>query len=163
MFLTMATFKKTLILFLILVGVINLKAQESISSAGNFNKCCSGSMSWSLGEISQVGSCSININESYTEQQTSSDFTTLELDNSEVKFSIYPNPFTEYITIAIGEKNVRKSELCIYSINGALILTIGLTANISTLQTTTLDKGTYIAKIQSGNNTSQSFTILKLK
>lgn len=66
------------------------------------------------------------------------------------KVKLYPNPASTFVTIE-QERN-SKSQLCIYSLTGKLVMIKGLNNKVEQVDVSELSKGLYVLKITSGNN-----------
>jgi len=77
--------------------------------------------------------------------------------NSKEVVSIYPNPFTNQISLIINNAlQINKFELRMYNVLGALVLTKNVTTQSSTIETGDLPSGIYFYKIIDNKNTIQS-------
>ena len=69
--------------------------------------------------------------------------------------AIYPNPFTEFITINNISK-VDKAELNIYNILGVIVMNVIINEQLTTIKTTNLTAGFYFYNVISNNKIIQS-------
>lgn len=74
-----------------------------------------------------------------------------------VELSVYPNPFTDQLTISVNEAGIGK-QIQIYSVNGVLLKTITTTGMTTTVYLQEFSKGIYFMQIQ---NTDQTIRIVK--
>ena len=72
-------------------------------------------------------------------------------------FSIYPNPFSSFATIAIKDiSQLHKVELRIYNVLGEEVMTTSITKQITTFDTSNLSTGIYSYQVTDNNKTIQS-------
>ena len=151
-------------LILLLIGANNTISQEVISAAGNYNESNTGSVSWVLGEVIQSNMATLsnenNIEEASQNTNNSSSLTKNEL---KIEYSIYPNPFTDYISISIENDDINTYKLNIYNIQGKLISTKSLNQGSTLIPTKELAVGSYLAQIQSEEYNTEAFKIIKSK
>ncbi|WP_025740160.1 T9SS type A sorting domain-containing protein [Aquimarina pacifica] len=74
---------------------------------------------------------------------------------------LFPNPFTNYFTIDLGEK--ANSALKIYSISGQLLISKNLTTHTNTIHTDGLNNAIYIMEISNEDGTKNYKKIIKNK
>jgi hypothetical protein len=80
-----------------------------------------------------------------------------ETENQAEVIGLYPNPFTEELNITVYEASqINKSELRIYNLLGAEILTVELNQEQTTVKTNELVRGLYFYKVVNANKTIQS-------
>lgn len=63
------------------------------------------------------------------------------------KFSIYPNPATNYITL--GNLSDGENEIAIYSVSGNCVMAFEAKGSTQTIDVSALDKGMYLLKLNS--------------
>jgi hypothetical protein len=74
-----------------------------------------------------------------------------------LSMSIYPNPFSQYITIAINDvSQVNKAKLRIFDTHGAEVMSTGIAKQSTTLETGSLSSGTYFYKMINNDQIIQS-------
>lgn len=71
--------------------------------------------------------------------------------------TIYPNPFSKSATITLNDATyINKTELRIYNILGSEVMSIGITKQTTTLNTSNLTSGVYFYKVIANNKTIQT-------
>lgn len=75
-------------------------------------------------------------------------------DFSKISFSIFPNPFNEYITITLNHINTNKIVVYIINVSGNTVKTFNLSNLNYTINTADLPNGIYFIKIIDVNYTS---------
>ena len=75
-----------------------------------------------------------------------STISTIENEGSQINSKVYPNPFGDQLTIETNFTNAK--EFNIYSVHGELLLTGQLTANVSTIDLSSLAPNVYILKAE---------------
>ena len=89
--------------------------------------------------------------------QTSCIATDVMNKNINEGITIYPNPFNSYITITMNDMvKMNESELRIYNVLGANVMSMIVTKQSTTIETSSLASGVYFYKIISGNGLVQS-------
>jgi len=68
---------------------------------------------------------------------------------SESSMKVYPNPFTEQVTIDLGENLDSSTQAAVYSVNGGLVLQKELTNSKTTIDLSGLSSGAYVVKVLS--------------
>lgn len=75
-----------------------------------------------------------------------STISTIENEGSQINSKVYPNPFGDQLTIETNFTNAK--EFNIYSVHGELLLTGQLTANVNTIDLSSLAPNVYILKAE---------------
>jgi hypothetical protein len=89
-----------------------------------------------------------------------SGITQLAAENSDA-VTIYPNPFTTSITIAINDVSLtNNSELAVYNVLGQLVINDMLTKQVTTLNSKHLPSGIYFYKVMSAGKTIKTGSLI---
>jgi hypothetical protein len=155
---------KTKILFFLCSFLFFLKgnAQQSINAGGGDATGSNGKVSFTIGQIDYVTATGSGGSVSQGVQQPFEIFTLGTDDIPEIKleFSIYPNPTTDLLYIKNGNNDL-KFKYQLFDISGKLIFTSFTSVQEDQINMTSYQAGTYILVIQSDNNLTKSFKILK--
>ena len=153
--------KFTILLFTLVVYVMN--GQESVSTMGQDFATSSGSLSFTLGQLSNethdVSSWSLQegVHQVY---KNGSSFGIIKLD-SEYTFGIYPNPFQNYIVIQSEADKLVGSNYCIYDMSGRIILRGEIDSRYFRINTDFMPSASYVINITTADNIKYSLTIEK--
>jgi hypothetical protein len=153
--------KFTIILLTLVVYVMN--GQESISTMGQDFSTSTGSLSLTLGQLSNethdISSWSLQegVHQVY---KNSSSFEIIKLD-SEYAFGIYPNPFQNYIVIQSETDKLVGSNYCIYDMSGRIILKGEIDSRYFRINTDFMPSASYAINITTADNIKYSLTIEK--
>lgn len=74
-------------------------------------------------------------------------------DFTEAGMSVFPVPFGNELYIEKGSSNIENGIVKIYSLDGKLINESNMSGNLHTINTSSLAKGIYIVKLETGNTT----------
>ncbi len=74
---------------------------------------------------------------------------TLSLDETEITFSIYPNPATDKLIIDAG--TLVKANIKLLDLSGRIVISTKMNQSLQTLDLTTLSNGVYMIKVEYGN------------
>jgi hypothetical protein len=148
--------KFTIILLTLVVYVMN--GQESISTMGQDFSTSTGSLSLTLGQLSNethdISSWSLQegVHQVY---KNSSSFEIIKLD-SEYAFGIYPN-----IVIQSETDKLVGSNYCIYDMSGRIILKGEIDSRYFRINTDFMPSASYAINITTADNIKYSLTIEK--
>lgn len=153
--------KNLIILFSILAIVGSVKAQsiyfETVSVAGDGNN----QLSWTIGESMTSTFSSDDYILTQGLHQGSYIITSVKANkSSNIKLSIYPNPFTVNFNINISEisDNFRFE---IITITGQVIASNKITSNITNINMSQFTASNYILNVYTENNIISTFKIIK--
>lgn len=128
-------------------------AQESVVSSGDYHSNTSGSISWTVGEVSTEtyqGSSAIL---TQGQQQHYYDFTSVEEQSSDFNFSAYPNPVSDVMNIQVDNYQEGSLEIALYSLEGKLLLKERMDNSIHQIYLNQFEASNYIVTIS--NNSGQ--------
>jgi len=135
--------------FLLIVISFHTKAQEVISSGGDYYENADISVSWTIGEpITETISNSSNI---LTQGFHQSKLT--------VSISLFPNPTQDFVNLKVGDYANLTFQL--YSFNGKLIQTNKLFSENTEIKMNSLSASAYFLKILKRNKIIKTFQIIK--
>lgn len=155
---------KTKILFLLFSFIFFLKgnAQQSVNAGGGNATGSNGKVSYTIGQIDYVTATGSGGSVSQGVQQPFEIFTLGidEIPEIKLEFSIYPNPTTDVLYIK-NENLDLKFKYQLYDISGKLIFSNNKTVQEDTISMSGYTAGTYLLIVQTENNQSKSFKIIK--
>ncbi len=154
-------------ILLFAIGLTELKAQETIPTSGGNATGAGGSVSYTVGQVvystntGAGGSVAAGVQQPYEISVVTS------LDkNSKIDLicSAYPNPTTDFLRLRIEGDLQTKYTASLYTANGALLKTIEIVANETSIDMSNLVMATYFLKIVNTKNaaSSQEFKTFKI-
>ncbi|MCX6190252.1 MAG: T9SS type A sorting domain-containing protein [Bacteroidetes bacterium] len=135
---------KLFTLFLLILGLSGLQAQQALPTTGGNAQGTGGSASYSVGQV--VYTTNTGTNGSVAQGVT---------------FTAYPNPTTDYLILRIEEYNNPDLSYQLFDINGKILDTHKITIGETTIAMSNFVAGTYILKITNNNQEVKSFKIIK--
>lgn len=160
---------------LLSLGLTGLHAQEAILASGGDASGSGGSVSYSVGQVVYTTNTGANGSAAQGVQQPYeiSDATGLEeAKGFNLKYTAYPNPATDLLTLKIVEqseipmiigKNYDSENLSyqLFDINGILLESKKLTGNSIAILMANLASATYFLKVYNNQKELKTFTIIK--
>tara|TARA_B110000027_G_C16102001_1_gene293552 strand:+ start:1032 stop:1508 length:477 start_codon:yes stop_codon:yes gene_type:complete len=143
----------------------HVNAQESISTLGQDLIISSGSLSFTLGQISNETQNLSSYSLQEGVQQVYSDNSTFGIvkSDSEYAFEIYPNPFQNHIIIQAQKDQLSGAKYNIYDISGRLVIGGEIEESSTHIETEFLPSASYILKITDSKRLNHSVNIEKIK
>ena len=150
--------QKRLILIIVLFSaIISTKAQEVVSSSGNYQETSSGSLSWTIGEpITETATNGNTLTQGF--QQSGITVTNITELNTELNVSVFPNPTNEFVKIVSSED--RDYTIQLFNISGKLLVEKEINKTDNTINMNEFTNGTYLLKITNKNETN-TYQIIK--
>lgn len=138
-----------------------LSQQGTVGAGGNINSP-TGSVSFSVGQVSDRTTSNSNFTISEGIQQTYEIYT---LSTSELSFKfdvkIFPNPTVDILKVSFSNESKQETEFQIFDMNGSMLLNEHtLNENID-LNMSNFTPGSYLLKMYSSNQIINSFKIIK--
>ncbi len=155
--------KKTITLFLLLVILANIKAQETVGSAGQDLNNAQINTTFTIGEpvINTLSSNSNTILSGYHQPHLKIDAISIK-EGKEWNISIYPNPATNYVNVDWDNKSINYLKYTLLDVNGKIILQGQNTENLR-INVEAISSGNYFLHLNSNNKQSQIYKIQKTK
>jgi len=157
---------KLSVILLLALGLVELKAQEAIPASGGNASGAGGSVSYSVGQV--VYSTNSGINGSVTagvqQPYEISVVTGLnDVNGIQLVCSAYPNPTTDFLMLRIEDELKAQYTAYLYTANGALLKSIKIEANETSIDMSKLVTATYFLKIVNTKHASSSQEIKTFK
>ncbi len=152
--------KKSSLAILFVLIMFQTKAQEVISSGGDYNENATISISWTLGEpvIETVSNTSNVLTQGF--QQTKLTVSEIfEINSKNISISLFPNPTQDFVNLEVDNYNNLTFQL--FSFNGKLIQTNKLSSKNTEIKMTNLSAATYFLKILNNNKLIKTYKIIK--
>jgi hypothetical protein len=151
-----------IILFLLIAGLTEIQAQHSISASGGDVTGSSGTISFSVGQMTYTtitgtnGSIEQGVQHAYViSSQTGIN------EGIVLKHSIFPNPVNDYLTLQIDNSELTGYSFHLYDISGRLLQSQKIYENNSWIYMGDLKPATYMLKIYRNERTIKTFKIIK--
>ena len=139
-----------------------LQAQQLVSSAGEFYQNSSGSLSFSVGELSiETFSNSNNILTQGFHQTNLIAIAIKELKDLKFEIIVFPNPTKDFVLLKIPIENFTGLQYKIYDIHGKLLQNKILKENETEISFANFSPSTYFIKVSDGNKVLKTFKIVK--
>jgi hypothetical protein len=156
--------KIQLIIVLVTFAIVSIKAQslEVVTSSGDFHKQSSGSLSWTLGEVTVE--TLIGTNHILTQGFQQNKLTVTAIDKLQIpgiEFNVYPNPTNSYLFIEVKTEKQRDLNLKLYDLNGKLILQEKFAGSHQTVSMQNYKPANYILRITEDNKEIMTYKIVK--
>jgi hypothetical protein len=135
---------------------------EVHSSAGNSFSNSSGQLDWTLGETvtSTLNAPGTTATQGFHQPDLS--ITTMLAENESIVVSLYPNPVVSSLQVSLTNPVVA-TKLELFTAEGKVVLSKEINAAQTELSMTDLSSGTYLLKISSAGNKSNTYRIIKSK
>ena len=155
--------KKTLLAASLLCAAFSIQAQQAIPSSGGNATGSGGTSSYSVGQLAYHTDSGSGGSSSQGVQQSFEIFT---LSNSELKTltlmaSMYPNPSTDYVILALADSKLTGLSYAMYNIQGKVVTKGKVSQKNTQIGMQGLASGTYILKVNQANNELKTFKIIK--
>lgn len=142
------------------ICIINLNAQEIISSSGSYSQNANGSLSWTIGE--PMTETLTNGTEILTQGFQQSNLTVssiFELEQLNITVKVAPNPTPDIITLYID--NYQGINYQLFDFNGKLLTQSDVFSKETKINFSHLAYAAYFLKIMKGSQMIKSFQIIK--
>ena len=149
-------------LLFLLLGFSYTYAQQSVNSSGGEGTGTGGNFSFSVGQLDYVSATGSNGSVSQGVQQPFEIFVlgTDEIPEISLELSIYPNPTTDVLFVK-NENSDIKFNYQLFDIAGKTMASSPKMVQVDQIDMTSLVSGTYLLHIQTNNNLTKSFKIIK--
>ncbi|MFZ9029101.1 MAG: T9SS type A sorting domain-containing protein [Crocinitomicaceae bacterium] len=151
----MRTISTTLLFTSLIFGAFG---QQNAVSAGGDASGTGGTASYSIGQVDYINGSGSNGNMNEGVQQPYEFFQEVGLEEEIIISTVYPNPATDIIQIEFENAAQRKLEL--FDQNGKLVLNASCNESNTSLDLSTLAKGSYMLSVQREQKT-QTIKLIK--
>jgi opacity protein-like surface antigen len=155
---------KLVIVFLFVIGLAVVHAQNTIPAAGGNAAGAGGTASYSIGQIvytknaGTTGSLAQGVQQPYEISVVTGIEEALGIS---LEINVYPNPATDYIKLIIENYEIENLKYQLYDINGSLLQTDIIESNETNIIMQTLLPSTYFLKVIQDNKDVKTFKIIK--
>ncbi len=144
---------------LLALGLTELKAQDAIPASGGNASGAGGSVSYSVGQVVYTSNSGTNGSVTAGVQQPYEISVVTGLNDAngiQLVCSVYPNPATDFLKLKIEDELKTQYTAYLYNTNGALLKSIKVDANETSIDMSNLVTGTYFLKILTTKNPASS-------
>jgi len=149
------------ILFLLLFVAGSTTAQEVVSASGGTATAAGTQVSWTIGEpvIATISDANNTLTQGF--HQTKLTVTAInDIQVSGVEIKVYPNPTSDFVTVHFS-KVVEKPTYFLFDLSGRMIQQKNIESTDEKIDMTNYSGGSYILKLNSGQQPLQTFKIIK--
>ncbi|WP_309640766.1 T9SS type A sorting domain-containing protein [Flavobacterium sp.] len=153
---------KHLLTVMMLFAVFSIHAQKSAGTAGGDASGKSGTAAYSVGQTSYTSDLGSRGSTSQGVQHAYEIFKISDSKHfSDAHFSMYPNPTEDIINIDVGNFETKNLSYQLYDIAGKLQLAGKLAGQTTSVALKGFPTGTYVVRLLSGEQSIQTFKIIK--
>lgn len=152
-------------LFLLVLGITGLQAQESVNITGGNASGSGGSASYSVGQVVYTTNTGTNGSVAQGVQQSFEISVVTGIEDAKsinLTVSVYPNPTTDYLTLDVKDFDLSNLSFQLYDINGRLLQSQKITGNRTSIRMSNLLAAIYFVKVIQGNRDVKTFKIIKI-
>ena len=150
-------------LFLVIIGLTGLQAQQAVTSAGGDATGSGGTASYSVGQIAYTSISNANGSVNQGMQQPYEFFTNGIDENKfiSLKMTVYPNPTKASVFLRIDNQELQNYSFQLYDMSGNLISSQKISYTETSIPMENLSAATYFLKVTDNNNVLKTFKIIK--
>ncbi len=155
--------KLFLLFSLLLTSSISL-AQSVIPASGGTGTGSGGSVSFTVGQVSNnsiEGEPNYSIEGVQQPYEISIVNSLSEQEESGVTLSAFPNPTEQHLKLSIGGKSYENLSYTLYSLKGDVLLSRKITTRETSLDLINFPNGTYLLKVLESTKPLKTFRIVK--
>lgn len=149
---------------IILIGCIELNAQNAIPASGGYAAGTGGTVSYSVGQVvySQFSGTNGNITQGVQQPYEISVVTAIkEAEGITLEMLVYPNPATDFIRLKIVNFEITKLDYKLYDTAGSLVKVGKIDDAETIISMQDLRPSTYFLKILQGTKDIKTFKLIK--
>lgn len=154
---------KILFTLILVANTISQNAQESVVGTGENTSESNGSVSYSIGQIyyTSIETTSGSVTQGVQQPYEILTLSGAEITNIELRFSVYPNPTTSFVTLEILEIELTQLSFTLFDLQGKLLFERKVAQTSTSIDLESYESGIYILNILDQNNLLKSFKIIK--
>ncbi len=155
--------KRRLLVCFFLFLSIDAISQECISSSGETLTSTFGSISYTIGQISNENNVSSTFQIQEGVQQVFNQNNSVKIDEGQLDIGviIYPNPCSDFLQIDFNEKSNSKYRYEIFNTEGRLMISGELNSKSTKLETRLFPSASYLLRLK-GDDKSHSYLFKKI-
>ncbi len=150
---------------LFFLGLSNLQAQQTTTTAGGEASGSGGTASYTVGQVVYTTNEGANGNTVAQGVQQPFEISVVtgikEAKDISLSVSAYPNPTTDYLIVKVENYETANLQYVVYDINGKLLQTIKATGQETQIETINLVPANYFVKVLDNSREVKTFKIIK--
>ena len=160
---------KTKLIFLTLFGfgLLSVRAQSTISTAGGNATSSGGKVSYTVGQVAYSTQTSSAGTITQGVQQPFEIFVATALEQAKdisLQLQVFPNPVNDYLKLSVVPSatiSIQSLSFQLYDVNGKLVQNNNVESNETNIMMSGFTSGTYLLKIIQGDTSFKTFKIIK--
>jgi len=160
---------KTKLIFLTLFGfgLLSVRAQSTISTAGGNATSSGGTVSYTVGQVAYSTQTSSAGTITQGVQQPFEIFVATALEQAKdisLQLQVFPNPVNDYLKLSVVPSatiSIQSLSFQLYDVNGKLVQNNNVESNETNIMMSGFTSGTYLLKIIQGDTSFNTFKIIK--
>lgn len=155
--------KKTVALLLLGLGLTTAQAQQATTVTGGVASGSGGTAAYSVGQVFYTSVTGTGGSVAQGIQQAYEIATVLGLEEQQISLNMlaYPNPTTDYLTLAIGETRLSSLNFQLYDSTGKVIESRKITSTSEIISMENLPRAIYFLRVMDSSKEVKIFKIIK--
>ena len=159
--------KKILLGIVALLTGLSMQAQQSVTASGGEASGSGGTVSYSVGQLAYSTNSGTNgiISEGVQQPYEISEVTGIhDIEGINLIISAFPNPTTDFLQLkvdAFTSLGIGDMQYRLYDLQGKLLQSKAITADIMEISMTGLIPATYFVKVLHNNTIAKTFKVIK--
>ncbi len=150
--------------FLLVLGLTGLQAQESVNTTGSNASGSGGSVSYTVGQVVYTTNTGTNGSVAQGVQQPYEISVVTAIEEAKginLSVSAYPNPTTDFLNLKVENYDNTNLSYQLFDMNGKLLETKKIEGNQTSIVMSNLVPATYFVKVTESNKEVKTFKIIK--
>ena len=158
---------KLILLTLFGFGLLSVRAQTTISTAGGNATSSGGTVSYTVGQVAYSTQTSTSGTITQGVQQPFEIFVATALEQAKdisLQLQVFPNPVNDYLKLSVVPSatiSIQSLSFQLYDVNGKLVQNNNVESNETNIMMSGFTSGTYLLKVNQGNTSFKTFKIIK--
>jgi hypothetical protein len=158
---------KLILLTLFGFGLLSVRAQSTISTAGGNATSSGGTVSYTVGQVAYSTQTSTSGTITQGVQQPFEIFVATALEQAKdisLQLQVFPNPVNDYLKLSVVPSatiSIQSLSYQLYDVNGKLVQNNNVESNETNIMMSGFTSGTYLLKVNQGNTSFKTFKIIK--
>jgi len=158
---------KLILLTLFGFGLLSVRAQSTISTAGGNATSSGGTVSYTVGQVAYSTQTSTSGTITQGVQQPFEIFVATALEQAKdisLQLQVFPNPVNDYLKLSVVPSatiSIQSLSFQLYDVNGKLVQNNNVESNETNIMMSGFTSGTYLLKVNQGNTSFKTFKIIK--
>lgn len=158
---------KLILLTLFGFGLLSVRAQSTISTAGGNATSSGGTVSYTVGQVAYSTQTTTSGTITQGVQQPFEIFVATALEQAKdisLQLQVFPNPVNDYLKLSVVPSatiSIQSLSFQLYDVNGKLVQNNNVESNETNIMMSGFTSGTYLLKVNQGNTSFKTFKIIK--